>query len=280
LVSHEHGGVRQKQSPPSANNNSNMPQFPHGAAARLQTGRIHVHTHQTTVIDQLNRELAPLSAEDRVRWTLERFGSGTVMTSSFGVQSATLLHMVVQQKPEIPVVLLDTGYLFKETYQFIDTLTERLNLNLRVYRPTLSAAWQEARHGKLWEQGLPGIEKMNEMNKVEPLKRALSELDANAWLTGLRRTQSESRRNTPVVTEQYGIIKVNPMVDWTDRDLYRYMTRHDLPFHPLWHKGYVSIGDIHTTQRLEPGMREEDSRFFGLKRECGIHENRGPEAPQ
>ena len=87
----------------------------------------------------------------------------------------------------------------------------------------------------------------------------------------LRRTQSTSRANAPVLQQREARWKLNPIVDWTDRDVWQYMKQHDLPYHPLWEQGYVSIGDFHTTRRWEPGMREEDTRFNGLKRECGIH---------
>ncbi|MDY6955785.1 MAG: phosphoadenylyl-sulfate reductase [Pseudomonadota bacterium] len=223
-------------------------------------------------LDEINPALAQASAEDRVAWALERFGSSVVLTSSFGAQAAVCLHLVTRQRPDIPVILVDTGYLFPETYRYIDALTERLELNLKVYRAELSPAWQEARFGRLWEQGVEGLDRYNEMNKVEPMQRALRELGAKAWIAGLRRQQSASRQHLQVLARQNGRTKVHPLVDWTDRDIYLYMTRHELPYHPLWHKGYVSIGDVHTTRPLGEGMTEEDTRFFGLKRECGLHE--------
>ena len=122
------------------------------------------------------------------------------------------------------------------------------------------------------EQGLEGIEQYNQINKVEPMQRALRELDAQAWLSGLRRQQSSSRQGLGVLALRNGRVKVHPLIDWTDRDVYRYLKQYDLPYHPLWNQGYVSIGDVHTTRPLSEGMREEDTRFFGLKRECGLHE--------
>ncbi|MGB3133095.1 MAG: phosphoadenylyl-sulfate reductase [Candidatus Macondimonas sp.] len=222
--------------------------------------------------DTLNVHLAEATAEERVAWALKQFGKSIVLTSSFGAQAAVCLHLVSSQRPDIPVILVDTGYLFPETYRYVDDLTERLGLNLNVYRAALTPAWQEARYGKLWEQGVEGLDRYNQMNKVEPMQRALKELGARAWITGLRRQQSASRQHLKVLGQQNGRIKVHPLVDWTDRDIYLYMTRHELPYHPLWHKGYVSIGDVHTTRPLGEGMTEEDTRFFGLKRECGLHE--------
>jgi len=206
-----------------------------------------------------------------VAWTLERFAGATVLSSSFGAQSAVMLHMVSRQQPDIPVVLVDTGYLFPETYRFVDELTERLGLALQVYQPALSPAWQEARHGRLWEQGLAGIERYNRMNKVEPMQRALDELGARAWLSGIRRGQAASRAERSHAEYRNGRLKVHPVLEWSDRDVFRYLEHHDLPYHPLWHEGYVSIGDVHTTHRLADGMSTEETRFFGLKRECGLH---------
>lgn len=219
----------------------------------------------------LNTWLEGQTAEQRVEWALANGEKNHVLSSSFGAQSAVALHMLTARKPDIPVVLVDTGYLFPETYRFADAMTERLKLNLQVYRPLVSRAWMEARHGRLWEQGMVGIDQYNNLRKVEPMRRALDELGARTWFTGLRRSQSTSRRNTPVLELRNGRYKVSPLVDWTDRDIWVYLKQHDLPYHPLWDEGYVSIGDFHTTSRWEPGMRAEDTRFFGLKRECGIH---------
>ena len=229
---------------------------------------------QVAALAATNAQLEALSAQDRVAWALEHLPGEFVLSSSFGIQAALMLHLVSQQKRDIPVILTDTGYLFPETYQFIDQLTERLRLNLKVYRADLSAAWQEARYGKLWEQGVEGIERYNQINKVEPMARALSELNAKTWFSGLRREQSGSRGNLPVLAIQRGRFKFLPVIDWSNKDVFYYFKEHDLPYHPLWEQGYLSVGDTHTTTKWEPGMNEEETRFFGLKRECGLHEEK------
>lgn len=229
-------------------------------------------------LEQINSELASLTAEQRVRWSLENLPQQAMLSSSFGIQSAVMLHLVTQEMPDIPVVLTDTGYLFPETYQFIDQLTERLNLNLKIYRSDLSPAWQEARFGKLWEKGADGIKQYNQMNKVEPMRNALQELNVNTWFSGIRQGQSQSRADKPVAEysfirgEHQPVVKLHPILEWTNRDIYQYLQKHDLPYHPLWEEGYVSVGDMQTTKKLEPGMTEEETRFFGLTRECGLHE--------
>jgi phosphoadenosine phosphosulfate reductase len=219
-----------------------------------------------------NVQLEKLSAEQRVSWALENMPGAFVLSSSFGIQAAVLLHMVTQQKPDTPVILTDTGYLFPETYRFIDELTEKLHLNLQIFRAATSPAWQEARYGKLWEQGVEGIEQYNQINKVEPMNRALETLGAQTWFAGLRRDQSGSRASLPVLAVQRGVFKILPIIDWDNRQVHQYLKQHGLKYHPLWDEGYLSVGDTHTTKKWEPGMAEEETRFFGLKRECGLHE--------
>jgi len=230
-----------------------------------------IAANEPASLAELNTLLESRTAEERVAWALEHGPARAGLSSSFGAQAAVMLHMLTRQQPDIPVILIDTGYLFPETYRFADQLHERLKLNLQVFRPLVSRAWMEARHGRLWEQGVIGIDQYNGLRKVEPMKRALQELDVGTWFTGLRRSQSSSRSQTPVLQQREQRLKVNPIVDWTDRDIWVYMKKHELPYHPLWDEGYVSIGDFHTTARWEPGMSAEDTRYFGLKRECGIH---------
>jgi phosphoadenosine phosphosulfate reductase len=213
-----------------------------------------------------------MSAEERVASALKTLPGQHIVSSSFGAQSAVMLHLVTRLQADIPVVLIDSGYLFPETYQFVDELTEKLRLNLKVFRPERSAAWQEARNGKRWEQGLTGLDAYNQDNKVEPMQRAIDDLDVGTWFSGLRRSQSMERAKTPFVERSGDRFKVYPIADWTDKDIYDYLKKHDLPYHPLWEKGYVSIGDVHTTKSLADVDSVAETRFFGLKRECGLHE--------
>jgi phosphoadenosine phosphosulfate reductase len=226
-------------------------------------------TQQAWLAD-INHLLTPLSAAERVRWALYNLPQNPMLSSSFGIQAAVMLHLVTQQQPDIPVVLTDTGYLFAETYQFIDQLTAQLKLNLKVYRAALSPAWQEARFGKLW-QSAEGIKQYNQLNKVEPMQRALQDLNVGSWFTGLRRSQSSSRADKAIVEISRGVVKIQPIIDWSNKDVFYYLKEHGLSYHPLWEQGYVSVGDVHSTKKLELGMSEEDTRFNGFGRECGLH---------
>lgn len=227
--------------------------------------------HEPAVLDEINGDLERRSAEERVRWAMAHLPGDYALSSSFGAQAAVSLHLVTRLLPSIPVVLIDTGYLFPETYRFVDDLVEKLELNLKVFQPRVSPAWLEARHGRLWEQGLEGIERYNELRKTEPMQRALGELKVGTWLAGLRRDQSRSRQRIRPLEWRDGRWKVHPIFDWSDRMIFDYLRAHELPYHPLWHEGYVSIGDWHTTRTLAEAGDPEATRFFGLKRECGLH---------
>ena len=218
-----------------------------------------------------NAELEKLSALDRIAWAWDRFGEGLIVSTSFGLQSAVMLHLVRQVSDRIPVVFVDTGYLFKETYEYAKTLREKIGFSEKTYSASMSPAYQEALYGKLWEKGKEGMLKYNFINKKEPMERALSELKATAWLAGLRRSQSEDRQDRSFAEWQGEILKVYPILDWDDRKTYQYIPDHDLPYHPLEGVGYDSLGDHHSTEKVSDSGSKEDSRHGGHGRECGLH---------
>lgn len=219
-----------------------------------------------------NSTFEKLSVQERVHWSLENLPGRHIVSSSFGAHAAVSLHLLTQVRPDIPVILIDTGYLFPETYRFIDRLTEKLNLNLQVYQADVSPRRQEARYGERWNMGPEALLQYNQQVKVEPMKRAIDELGVGTWFAGLRRSQSVGRQNTPFLEWSSERWKVHPIADWSDADVHRYLTQHGLPYHPLWEHGYISIGDYHTTRSIHEVSEKEQLRFFGIKRECGIHE--------
>ena len=136
----------------------------------------------------------------------------------------------------------------------------------------MSPAWLEARHGRLWEQGVDGIERYNDLRKTEPMQRALTRARRHDLVRGSApRPVRRAARSIQPLEWRDGRWKVHPIFDWTDRDVFDYLRAHDLPYHPLWDEGYVSIGDWHTTRTLAEAGDAEATRFFGLKRECGLH---------
>jgi len=221
-------------------------------------------------LSALNRWLAGMPAQQRIAWAFDSLAGPHALSTSFGVQSALSLHLLTQAKPDIPVVLVDTGYLFPETYRYADELVQRFGINLKVYRPQIGIAWMEARFGKLWENGIDGLARYNQLRKVEPMQRALRELGVRSWFAGLRRSQSPSRAGIEFLELRDGRWKLHPVADWDDLDVAAYALQHGLPEHPLSRQGYVSVGDVHTTAPLNEGDAAQ-TRFFGLTRECGLH---------
>lgn len=231
------------------------------------------NSHLQLNLRAVNDNLAIAKAEDIIRWAKAEFGQHLVMSTSFGIQSAVMLHLVTQIVPEIPVIWIDTGYLPSETYLFAEELVQRLNLNIFVYQSHLSPARMEAIHGKLWQK--KDIESLNlydRIRKVEPMQRALKDLQAHAWLAGLRQNQTQFRQKLDFVNQQGKQYKILPILKWNSRDVYQYLTKHDLPYHPFFDQGYVSVGDWHSSRPLNfDDDNERDTRFHGVKQECGLH---------
>lgn len=223
----------------------------------------------------LRISLAELQAKEpaqRVQWAQENFPKESVVTTSFGAQSAAFLHLVSRAFPKIPVIFIDTGYHFPETLAFSRDLTKTLNLNLQIYRPKFSPEEIESRHGRLWELGPDGLEKFHEIIRIEPMRRAWGELNPKVWLAGLRRSGSDHRQRLEVLSRQDARWKLLPILEWGDREVGAYLQTHHLPYHPLWSQGYVSIGDRVTTKRLDEVQDPRELRHFGWKRECGLHD--------
>ena len=222
-------------------------------------------------IDAANRQLEELDALGRIHWAWEKFGAGVVASTSFGLQSAVMIHLVREASKEIPVIFIDTGYLFPGTYEYALKLQDKFGFKASVYSAKQSPAFQEASYGKLWEQGKEGMTKYNWLNKKEPMGRALKETGAKLWLAGLRRSQATDRKNLNFLEEQNGVLKLYPILDWDDRKTYQYIPQNDLPYHPLEGMDYDSVGDWHSTRKISEVGNVEDARHGGHGRECGLH---------
>jgi phosphoadenosine phosphosulfate reductase len=227
-------------------------------------------------VDAVNGELGEASPEAVLEWAHRTFGDDLILTSSFGAESALMLHLASRVIPRVRVVFLDTGYLFPETYQFAEELRERFQLDLRVYSPLVSAARQEALYGKLWEGDQAALDRYQQINKVEPMDRALRELQPLAWIAGLRGKQTAFRAGLRRVELQDGVYKVHPILGFDEEAVYHYMRANDLPYHPLFRRGYRSIGDVHSTVPTREGEDPRAGRRLGVHSECGIHLPRAP----
>ena len=196
-----------------------------------------------------------------LRWAGEEFGDGLVVTASFG--DAVLVHLVSRAIPDADVVLLDTGYLFAETAWYAEHLRKEFGLNLRIVGPEPGAVED------LWQTDTDGC---CAVRKVEPMQRALA--GKTAWVSGLRRADSETRANAPIVHRDLlrDIMKVNPMATWTDEDVEHYKAMELLPEHPLVARGYRSIGCWPCTAPVSEGDDARAGRWAGsAKTECGLH---------
>lgn len=229
-------------------------------------------------LDSVNRDLSGARPETILAWARDTFRDQLILTSSFGAESALMLHLVSRVIPNVPVVFLDTGYLFPETYEFAEELRKRFQLNLRVYTPEFTAARLEAIHGKLWEGDAQKLELYQRITKVEPMDRALRELGAVGWIAGLRARQTAHRSTLRPVELQDGVYKVHPIISWTEEDVHHYLRANDLPYHPLYRRGYRSIGDYHSTTPTLDGEDPRAGRNLGVHSECGIHLPRSAQA--
>ena len=220
-------------------------------------------------LDALNARFEAAEPAEIVAWAVAEFGDGLSVGASFGGASGmAILHMVSSLKPNVHVFVLDTDYLFEETHETMRRAVSALGLtNLQVYRSRLSHEAQAAQHGSaLWMRD-PDL--CCELRKIEPNRRALE--GRTAWISGLRRDQSEGRADTPIVSwaPKFGVIKVNPLANWTERQTWEYVVKHGIPYNPLLDQGYTSIGCYNCTV---PGVQGRAGRWQGFEKdECGLH---------
>ncbi len=219
-------------------------------------------------IPYLNSRFETESPASILAWAWDKLGPAIAATSSFQSQSLPLLHMIGQAVPQMPVYFLDTGFHFPETIEYRDRITRIFGLNGKTLTPTVERNDFRRIHGALYKTN-PDM--CCYINKVEPLRLEKKEL--LGWVSGIRRDQTEARCETPILSiEASGQVKVCPMANWTSKDVWRYINRHDLPMHPLVSQGYLSIGCAPCTQPVLGGADERSGRWAGTaKTECGLH---------
>ena len=226
-----------------------------------------------TLTESFEDRLIGLSAKHLLGWAVDEFSDSLMVSTSFGIQSAVTLRLATWVKPDIKVVWVDTGYLPEETYAYATTLIKLLKLNIHVYESPVSPAEMESEHGRLWESDrVEDLNLYDQIRKVEPMQRALQELDVRGWVSGLRAAQTEFRQRLPPLKRKGGQFRIHPILEWTSRDVYHFMEENDLPQHPLFDQGYATVGDTHSSRPLDTNdTSDRDTRFHGLKQECGLH---------
>ncbi len=219
----------------------------------------------------LQADFEDLHPRSILHWAMQTFGNRLALVTSFQPTGIATAHMLSEIAPRTPIITLDTGLLFNETVQLIDELESLLHLNVRRIKPAQTVKQQSAEYGPdLWSSD---PDRCCHMRKVLPLNDALSGFDA--WITGLRRDQSERRRQTPIIDvdpRRPDMIKLAPFATWDESMIWTYIHAYELPYNDLHDRGYPSIGCWPCTRAVSDGEGTRDGRWSGrAKTECGIH---------
>ncbi len=219
---------------------------------------------------------SPMAAEDVLRLALEKFGQRVALSASFGAEDMVLIDMLVRLDPKARIFTLDTGRLPQETYNVIDATRQKYGATIEVFFPQPDAVQNMVaeRGMNLFYHSVENRKLCCGVRKMEPLRRALSGLDA--WITGLRREQSVTRTAVHKVEWDEGnkLVKVNPLVDWSYDDVWAYIREHNVPYNALHDRGYPSIGCAPCTRAVQPGEHERAGRWWWEHpetKECGLH---------
>jgi phosphoadenosine phosphosulfate reductase len=217
-----------------------------------------------------SEELASAAPQEVLFWAVRRFYPRLTMATAFGAEGCCLIHMLADIEPRVRIFNLDTGYQFAETLQLRETIRERYGIAVDMVRPETTVAEYEADHGGPIYDIRP--DQCCHDRKVLPLRRAV--LGYEAWVSAIRRDQTEHRARAGVVQPdpKFGLVKVNPLLNWTKKDVWGFIFKHQVPYNPLHDQGYPSIGCWPCTRPVRPGDDERAGRWAGkVKKECGLH---------
>ena len=203
-------------------------------------------------------------------WAFETFGSRVAISSAFGAEGMVLIDIASRLRKDFRLFTVDTEFLFPETYALMDQIEQKYQIKIERVFSLLSPDVQEDTHGAaLWARD---PDQCCNLRKVEPLRRKLSELDA--WITSIRRDQTSFRKAAGKIEwdEKFGLVKLNPIADWTSKQVWNYLRDHEVPYNSLHDQNYPSIGCTHCTRAVRPGEDPRAGRWPGLsKTECGLH---------
>jgi phosphoadenosine phosphosulfate reductase len=217
-----------------------------------------------------SRQLDGASPQTILRWAVDTFGSKLTMATAFGAEGCCLLHMLAEIEPNLRIFNLDTGYQFEETLALRERVKQRYGIEVELVRPEMTVAEYEAEHGGPLYRIRP--DQCCHDRKLVPLRRALVGYDA--WVSAIRRDQTAHRAAAGVVQwdAKFNLVKVNPLLDWTKKDVWAFVLKHDVPYNPLHDQGYPSVGCWPCTRPVGAGEDERAGRWAGTaKKECGLH---------
>ena len=210
------------------------------------------------------------NAAEVLQWAFRTFGKRVEMASGFGAEGMALIDVAARLNPDLRVFTIDTEFLFPETYQLIEKVERRYGITVERVRPRLTPEGQEEVYGPaLWSIN---PDQCCALRKVEPLKEKLAGL--RAWITAIRRDQTSARAGARKVEwdQKFQLVKINPIADWTTKDVWNYLHQHDVPYNPLHDQNFTSIGCTHCTRAIRPGEDPRAGRWAGFqKTECGLH---------
>ena len=230
-----------------------------------------------SLVPELNKKFSDAPAEDIVGYFLQAFKGRIALSSSLSIEDQTLTDIIVKIDKSARIFTLDTGRLFQETYQLIDKTNMTYGINLEVFFPNYEAVQQMVKEEgiNLFYNSIESRHRCCQIRKLEPLKRAMQGLDV--WICGLRKQQSVTRKDMQVVEwdDIHNLIKVNPLINWSEEDVEQYVKKHHVPYNKLQDKGYPSIGCQPCTRAIKPGEDIRAGRWWWESpehRECGLHQ--------
>lgn len=221
-------------------------------------------------IAEVQAEAESWTPQQVLKWAFETFGSNVAISSAFGAEGMVLIDMASRVRKDFRLFTIDTEFLFPETYNLMDRIEQKYGISIEKVYSLLSPETQEFTHGDaLWARD-PDL--CCRLRKVEPLRRKLQEL--SAWITSIRRDQTSARSGAHRIEwdAKFALVKVNPIVDWTSKQVWRYIHEHDVPYNELHNQDFPSIGCTHCTRAVKPGEDPRAGRWPGFsKTECGLH---------
>ncbi len=230
----------------------------------------HLQNHIQQQIADVELPAEGWSPQRALAWAFESFGNSVAISSAFGAEGMVLIDMASRVHKDFRLFTVDTEFLFPETYNLMDKIEEKYDIAIEKVYSVLSPEEQERSHGSaLWSTD---PDRCCNLRKVEPLRRKLTDL--SAWITSIRRDQTSIRSSARRVEwdAKFGLVKVNPIVDWTSKQVWRYIHDHDVPYNELHNQNYPSIGCTHCTRAVRPGEDPRAGRWPGFaKTECGLH---------
>ncbi len=218
------------------------------------------------------RQLDAQPPQEILRWAVRRFYPRLLMATAFGAEGCCIIHMLAEIEPRVTFLNLETGYQFPETLQLRERIREQYGITVEFVYPEQTVAEYEAEHGGPLYALRP--DQCCYDRKIRPLRQALARYAPLAWISAIRKDQTEERSKAAVVQwdAKFGLVKINPLLHWTRKDVWRFIMHHNVPYNPLHDQGYPSIGCWPCTRPVQPGEEERAGRWAGkVKKECGLH---------